>query len=115
MTTGFNCRSPRPRRRARRARRARRTAAESETATDAAGARERVVVTVTLKTRLIANGVEARVVRDVVSERGRPVEITDPTEPKVQELKLYARGVGLLLSIPTDRSGGREVLIDYRR
>jgi hypothetical protein len=38
-----------------------------------------------------------------------------PTEPKVQELKLYARGVGLLLSIHTDGSGGREALIRYTR
>ena len=45
--------------------------------TDSAGARQRVVVTVTGKTRRIANGVTARVVRDVVTEAGRPVEITD--------------------------------------
>ena len=37
----------------------------------------RVVVTVTRKTRRIANGIEARVVRDVVTEDGEPVEITD--------------------------------------
>jgi hypothetical protein len=46
-----------------------------ETAAD--GARQRVVVTVTRRTRLIANGVTARVVHDVVTERGRPVEVTD--------------------------------------
>ena len=38
---------------------------------------QKVVVTVTDRTRTIANGVEARVVRDVVSEDGEPVEITD--------------------------------------
>ena len=38
---------------------------------------QQVVVTVTHRTRTIANGVEARVVRDVVSEHGEPVEITD--------------------------------------
>jgi hypothetical protein len=36
-----------------------------------------VEVTVTEKTKQIANGVEARVVRDVVSEDGEPVEVTD--------------------------------------
>ena len=30
-----------------------------------------------------------------------------PTEPKVQELKFYAPGVGLLLSVPTTLPGGR--------
>ena len=38
---------------------------------------ERVVVTVTDKTKTIANGVEARVVRDVVTEDGVPTEVTD--------------------------------------
>jgi hypothetical protein len=46
-----------------------------ETATD--GATQRVVVNVTRRTKLIANGVTARVVHDVVSERGRLVEVTD--------------------------------------
>ena len=42
------------------------------------GERQRVVVTVTDETKRIANGVEARVVRDVVSDsNGDPVEITD--------------------------------------
>ncbi len=41
------------------------------------GAAARVVVTVTPRTREIANGVEARVVHDVVSVKGEPVEITD--------------------------------------
>jgi hypothetical protein len=45
--------------------------------TDSRGARQRVVVTVTKRTRLIANGVRARVVRDVVTEDGEPVEVTD--------------------------------------
>jgi hypothetical protein len=45
--------------------------------TDLEGARQRVVVTVTRKTKLIANGVTARVVHDVVTEHGRPVEVTD--------------------------------------
>jgi hypothetical protein len=45
--------------------------------TDSEGARQRVVVTVTRRTKLIANGITARVVRDVVTEDGRPVEVTD--------------------------------------
>ena len=36
-----------------------------------------MVVTVTDRTKLIANGVTARVVHDVVTEGGKPVEITD--------------------------------------
>jgi hypothetical protein len=45
-----------------------------ETATD--GTVQRVVVKVTHRTRLIANGVTARVVRDTVTEKGRLVEDT---------------------------------------
>ncbi len=45
--------------------------------TDPDGTRQRVVVTVTRKTKRIANGVEARVVHDVVREKGKPVEKTD--------------------------------------
>ncbi|HET8949096.1 MAG TPA: hypothetical protein VFN44_01255 [Solirubrobacteraceae bacterium] len=45
--------------------------------TDSEGARQRVVVTVTDRTKLIADGVTARVVSDVVTEGGRPVEVTE--------------------------------------
>jgi hypothetical protein len=45
--------------------------------TDTEGARQRVEVTVTNKTKKIANGVTARVVHDEVTEDGEPVEITD--------------------------------------
>jgi hypothetical protein len=45
--------------------------------TDPEGTKQRVVVTVTPRTKLIANGVRARVVRDVVTEKGVPVEVTD--------------------------------------
>jgi hypothetical protein len=44
---------------------------------DGKGGVQRVVVTVTGRTKRVANGVEARVVRDVVSEGGAPVEVTD--------------------------------------
>ncbi len=46
-----------------------------ETAPD--GTRQKVVVTVLPRTKLIANGVTARVVRDVVTEGGSRVEVTD--------------------------------------
>jgi len=177
---------------------------------DLEGTKEKVVVEVTNKTKKIANGVEARVIRDTVSEKGVPVEITEdwyaqdkagniwylgeyvtnykngkvidhggsfeagvdgaqagiampanpkpgmsyrqeyykgeaedkgavitvgeeqvevpfgyfnkgvlmtrdlvPTEPKVQELKFYAPGVGPLLSMHTDGPGSRAALISY--
>jgi hypothetical protein len=41
------------------------------------GTAQRVVVAVTGKTKRIANGIEARVVHDVVSQSGEPVEVTD--------------------------------------
>jgi hypothetical protein len=178
--------------------------------TDPEGARQRVVVTVTKRTRLIANGIRARVVRDIATEDGVPVEVTDdwyaqdragniwylgeavrnfengklvdragsfeagvdgaqagvalpahpvpgltyrqeyyageaedraavitvgeeqvevpfghfatgvlmtrdlvPTEPRVQELKFYAPGVGPLLSIHTDGPGERSALVSF--
>jgi hypothetical protein len=45
--------------------------------TDPNGTRQRVVVTVTHETKRIANGITARVVHDVVTEGGKPVEVTD--------------------------------------
>jgi hypothetical protein len=44
---------------------------------DGEGGVQRVVVTVTDRTKRIANGVLARVVHDVVSAGGEPVEVTD--------------------------------------
>jgi hypothetical protein len=44
--------------------------------TDSSGAVQKVVVTVTDRTRRIANGVEARVVHDLVTEGGQTVEDT---------------------------------------
>jgi hypothetical protein len=46
-------------------------------ATDGAGIKHKVVLTVTRRTKVVANGVKARVLRDVVTENGKPVEITD--------------------------------------
>lgn len=173
---------------------------------------EDVVIEVTDKTKVIANGVEARVIVDTVSEDGVPIEITEdwyaqdnqgniwylgeyvtnykdgqvvdhdgsfeagvdgaqagiampanptsgmtyrqeyykdvaedkaavitvgqeqvevpaghfnervlmtrdlvPTDPKVQELKFYAPGVGPLLSIHLDGPGGRAALVSYTK
>ena len=45
--------------------------------TDTQGTHEKAVVEVTNKTKTIANGIEARVIRDTASENGKPVEITD--------------------------------------
>ena len=45
--------------------------------TDAEGKEQRVEVVVTGRTKRIANGVVARVVRDTVTEDGVPVEVTD--------------------------------------
>ena len=45
--------------------------------TDSEGTKQRVVVTVTPKTKRITNGIAARVVHDVVTEGGEPVEVTD--------------------------------------
>jgi len=45
--------------------------------TDTTGTEQQVVVEVTDRTKMIANGVEARVVRDTVTRDGMPVEATD--------------------------------------
>jgi hypothetical protein len=45
--------------------------------TDTQGTNQKVVVEATHKTKTIANGIEARVIRDTASENGKPVEITD--------------------------------------
>jgi hypothetical protein len=45
--------------------------------TDKEGTRQKVVVTVTDRTKLIANGVTARVVKDVVTEDGQFLEVTN--------------------------------------
>jgi hypothetical protein len=45
--------------------------------TDSEGTEQKVVVTVTDETKQIADGIEARVVHDVVTEDGEPVEVTD--------------------------------------
>ena len=41
------------------------------------GSTERNVITVTRRTKLIADGIRARVVHDVVRDHGKPIEVTD--------------------------------------
>jgi hypothetical protein len=60
--------------------------------TDAEGARQRVVVRVTHRTKLIANGITARVVRDVVTERGKPVEKTSDWYAQDKEGNIWYLG-----------------------
>jgi hypothetical protein len=36
-----------------------------------------------------------------------------PTEPRVQELKFYAPGIGPVLTVHTDTPGGRGELVSY--
>jgi hypothetical protein len=45
--------------------------------TDTEGAKQKVEVSVTDKTKKLANGIEVRIVHDAVTENGEPVEITD--------------------------------------
>jgi hypothetical protein len=45
--------------------------------TDTEGAKQDVVVTITDRTKKLANGIEARIVHDAVTEDGEAVEITD--------------------------------------
>jgi hypothetical protein len=62
------------------------------TETDSEGTEQRVVVTVTNKTKQIANGVEAGVVRDIVSENGQPVEVTDDWYAQDSEGNIWYMG-----------------------
>ena len=51
-----------------------------------------VEVTVTDRTKIIANGVEARVIHDVVSQHGQPVEVTDDPRDGMAYRQEYYRG-----------------------
>jgi hypothetical protein len=72
--------------------------------TDSDGTVQRVVVKVTRRTRRIANGVTARVVRDTVTERGRLVE--DTSDWFAQD---RAGNVWYLGEDTTEYEGGRPV------
>ena len=60
--------------------------------TDTEGANQKVVVTVTNRTKQIANGVEARVVHDVVTEDGKFVEVTDDWYAQDQDGNIWYLG-----------------------
>jgi hypothetical protein len=60
--------------------------------TDQEGTLQKVEVTVRDKTKQIANGVEARVVHDVVTEDGEPVEITDDWYAQDSEGNIWYMG-----------------------
>lgn len=60
--------------------------------TNSEGAKMRVEVTVTDKTKKIANGVEARVVHDVVTEGGKPIEVTDDWYAQDQDGNVWYMG-----------------------
>jgi hypothetical protein len=56
------------------------------------GSVKKVVVTVTGKTKRLANGVTARVVRDEVTENGEPVELTDDFYAQDQDGNIWYMG-----------------------
>jgi hypothetical protein len=60
--------------------------------TDTEGSEQRVEVTVTDRTKMIANGIEARVVHDVVTEDGEPVEVTDDWYAQDSEGNIWYMG-----------------------
>jgi hypothetical protein len=70
--------------------------------TDSEGAVKRVEVTVTDRTRRTAAGVVARVVHDVVTEGGRPVEVTDDWYAQDDEGNVWYLG-----ERTTEYAGGR--------
>lgn len=67
---------------------------------DGKGAVSTIVVTVTDKTKRIAKGISARVVRD-----------TAAIEPDSLEYKCYAPGVGTVLTLDISGDSGRDELI----
>lgn len=60
--------------------------------TDDQGSVQRVEVTVTDRTKRVANGVTARVVRDEVTENGKPVEVTDDWYAQDREGNIWYLG-----------------------
>jgi len=60
--------------------------------TEAGGEVKRVVVPVTDRTKRIADGIEARVVHDVATAHGRPVEVTDDWYAQDSEGNLWYMG-----------------------
>ena len=83
--------------------------------TDQAGAEQKVVVTVLDKTKQIANGVEARVVHDVVTEDGEFVEVTDDWYAQDAEGNIWYLGEATTEyenGKPVSKSGSFEAGVD---
>jgi hypothetical protein len=83
--------------------------------TDTTGAVQRVVVTVMAKTKTIANGVQARVVHDVVAQGGTPVEITDDWYAQDREGNVWYLGEDVRNyehGAVADRAGSFEAGVD---
>jgi ABC-type glycerol-3-phosphate transport system substrate-binding protein len=82
---------------------------------DSEGTEQKVVVTVTDKTKRIANGVEARVVRDVVTEDGVPTEVTDDWYAQDAEGNIWYMGEDTTEyedGKPVSKSGSFEAGVD---
>ncbi len=83
--------------------------------TDQEGAEQKVVVTVLDKTKRIANGVEARVVHDVVTEDGEFVEVTDDWYAQDAEGNIWYLGEATTEyenGKPVSKSGSFEAGVD---
>ena len=83
--------------------------------TDQEGAEQKVVVTVLDKTKRIANGVEARVVHDVVTEDGKFVEVTDDWYAQDAEGNIWYLGEATTEyenGKPVSKSGSFEAGVD---
>ena len=83
--------------------------------TDTEGANQKVVVTVTNRTKKIANGVEARVVHDVVTEDGEFVEVTDDWYAQDQDGNIWYLGEDTTEyenGKPVSKSGSFEAGVD---
>jgi hypothetical protein len=83
--------------------------------TDTEGANQKVVVTVTDRTKMIANGIEARVVHDVVTEDGQFVEVTDDWYAEDQDGNIWYLGEDTTEyenGKPVSKSGSFEAGVD---
>jgi hypothetical protein len=83
--------------------------------TDTEGANQKVVVTVTNRTKTIANGIEARVVHDVVTEDGKFVEVTDDWYAQDQDGNIWYLGEATTeyeTGKPVSKSGSFEAGVD---
>ena len=83
--------------------------------TDTEGANQKVVVTVTDRTKMIANGIEARVVHDVVTEDGQFVEVTDDWYAQDQDGNVWYLGEDTTEyenGKPVSKSGSFEAGVD---